>query len=124
MMLLAGAVLLALGLGSGAALLASSIGWLTVSYPVTLWIMFPLGSALGLLLAALGARTRTVPLLLRVTGTVMFLLALVSVAALVLGSAGMLPVPRGTAALWYVFAVGLIVGTANFLAPAAPGEPA
>jgi hypothetical protein len=123
MLLLAGLLLIVLGLISGAALLAAAIGWLTLAPSVTLWVMFPFASALGLLIAALGARTRTLPALLRTTGSVMLLFALAAVAMLVLGSAGLLHAPQETAALWYVFGVGLVVGVANFLAPASPSQP-
>jgi hypothetical protein len=122
-MLIVGLVLVALGLISGAALVAASIGWITLTHSVTLWVMFPFGSALGLLIAALGSRARTLPALLKTTGSVMLLFALVAVAVLVLASAGFFPTPQGTAALWYVFGVGLIIGMANFLAPAAPQQP-
>jgi len=124
MMFLAGLVLSALGFVSGAALLGSSIGWLTVSQGPTLWILFPLGTFGGLLLAALGSRTRTLPVLTKLTGAVMFLLALAAVAALVLGSIGVLSAPRETTPLWYVFAIGLLSGSAGFLTSAKPGEPA
>lgn len=124
MILLVGVLLIALGLISGAALLASEVGWLTVTNVVALWILFPFGAALGLLIASLGAHTRSVPALLKLTGSLMLVLSLAAVATLVLASIGVLPAPRGTAALWYVFVVGLLVGTANFLAPARPGQPA
>jgi len=124
MIMLVGLVLIVLGLVSGVALLAAEMGWLSLTHAITLWFMFPFGSALGLLFAALGARTRSVPLLLRLTGTLMLLLSMAAVATLVLGSAGITHAPRSTAALWYVFVVGLIVGIANFLAPAQPGQPA
>ncbi len=124
MVLLVGVLLIALGLISGAALLASEMGWLIVTHAITLWFMFPFGSALGLLIAALGAQRRTVPALLKLTGSLMLVLSMAAVATLVLASAGILPPPRGTAALWYVFGVGLTVGMANFLAPVSPGQPA
>lgn len=122
-MLIVGFVLIVLALISGAGLLASAVGWLTVAPSVTLWVMFPFGSALGLLIAALGSRTRTLPALLKTTGSAMLLLALAAVAALVLAGVGFVSAPQGTAALWYVFAVGLVIGVANFLAPAAPQQP-
>ena len=53
MILLVGVLLIALGLISGAALLASEMGWLIVTHGITLWFMFPFGSALGLLIVAL-----------------------------------------------------------------------
>jgi len=124
MILLVGVLLIALGLISGGALLASEMGWLTISHALTLWFMFPFGSALGLLIAALGAQRHTVPALLKITGGLMLILSMASAVTLVLASAGILPPPQGTAALWYVFAVGLMIGVANFLAPVSPGQPA
>ena len=124
MILLVGVLLIALGLISGAALLASEMGWLAITQPMTLWLMFPFGSALGLLIAALGARRRSVPAILKTTGALMLLLSMAAVTTLVLASAGILKAPQGTAALWYVFGVGLAVGMANFLAPVSPGQPA
>lgn len=122
-MLIVGLVLIALGLVSGAALVAAAIGWLTLTHSVTLWVMFPFGTAVGLLIAALGSRARSLPALLKTTGSVLLLFALVAVATLVLASAGFFPTPQGTAALWYVFGVGMIIGIANFLAPASPSQP-
>jgi hypothetical protein len=124
MILIVGLLLIALGLISGAALLASEMGWLAITHGITLWFMFPFGSALGLLIAALGARRRSVPALLKLTGSLLLLLSMAAVVTLVLASAGILPPPRGTAALWYVFGIGLAVGMANFLAPASPSQPA
>lgn len=124
MILLVGVLLIALGLISGAALLASEMGWLAVTHAITLWFMFPFGSALGLLIAALGAHRRSIPTILRLTGGLLLALSMAAVATLVLASAGILPPPQGTAALWYVFGVGLTVGMANFLAPISPGQPA
>jgi hypothetical protein len=124
MVFIVGVLLIALGLISGTALLASEMGWMAVTHDITLWFMFPFGSALGLLIAALGARRGTVPAILKTTGTLMLVLSMAAVAVLVFASAGILPPPRGTAALWYVFGVGLAVGMANFLAPASPGQPA
>ena len=124
MILIVGLLLIALGIVSGAALLAGEMDWLSLTHALTLWFMFPFGSALGLLFAALGARTRSVPALLRLTGTLMLILSMAAVVTLVLGSAGITHAPHNTAALWYVFTVGLIVGIANFLAPATPNQPA
>ena len=124
MILFVGLLLIALGLISGTALLASEMGWLAITHDITLWFMFPFGSALGLLIAALGAHRRSLAALLKLTGALLLLLSMAAVATLVLASAGILPPPHGTAALWYVFGVGLAVGMANFLAPATPGQPA
>src|ERR1051326_2860703 len=91
MILLVGLLLIALGLISGSALLASEMGWLTISHALTLWFMFPFGSALGLLIAALGAHRATVPALLKITGGLMLILSMASAVTLVLASAGLLP---------------------------------
>jgi len=124
MLLIAGLILTALGFISGGALLASSIGWITTTSGPTLWILFPLASFGGLLLSALGARTHSLPVLTKSTATVMLLLALAAVIALVMTSIGVLPAPQSVSALWYVFAVGLLSGSAGFLSAARPGEPA
>src|ERR1051325_7516989 len=106
MLLLAGLLLILLGLVSGGALLAAAVGWLALPHPTTLWVLFPLASGFALLLAGLGSHIRTMPLLLKLTGAAMLLFALTAVALLV-ATAG-----------------GLIAGSAGFLRPAAPGEPA
>jgi len=124
MLFLAGLLLLALGLLCGAALLAGAAGWIALHGTMTLWILFPIATGFGLLLAGLGSRIRTMPLLLKLTGTILLLEALASVTLLVLGTAGVVTLTRGSAELWYVFAVGVIAGSAGFLIPAAPGEPA
>lgn len=124
MLLLAGLLLLTLGLLCGAALLAGAVGWIALHDAMTLWILFPMLTGFGLLLAGLGSRVRTMPLLLKVTGTILLVEALASVVLLVLGAAGVVTLTRGSAELWYVFAVGVIAGSAGFLIPSAPGEPA
>ncbi|GEM_PF-3900905 len=124
MLLIAGLVLMLLGLISGAGIVASSIGMLSVTHDLTLWIMFPAGSFLGLILAALGSRTSAITMLMRLSGALMLILALGSIAVLVLGSMGLLPEPRTFAPLWYVFGVGLFAGASGFLASARPGQPA
>lgn len=124
MIIVTGFVLIALGLVSGGALLGASAGWIALTSTTTLWVLFPLGSAGGLLLAALGSHAHSLPALLKITGSAMLLLSLGAIVVLALSSLGVLPaLAHGPAALWYVFVVGLVVGTANFLAPAAPGQP-
>jgi hypothetical protein len=124
MMLLTGFVLMVLGLISGATLLASSLGWITIAQTLVWWILFPLGSGCGLLLAALGSRPNTISILVKVTASALLLLALIAVIGVVLGSAGMITSPRGTLALWYVFGVGIVGGSSGLLMLAKPGDPA
>ena len=121
MMMLIGLGFMALGLVSGVLLLASSIGWLSIAQTAPLLLVFPLAWGLGTLMAALGMRTGSVSALLKVAGGSMLLVSLAAVAAMVLGSAGVFPMPQGTLALWYVFGVGLVAGCAGFLLPASPG---
>jgi len=124
MLLIAGVVLMLLGLVSGAGIVASSIGMLSVTNDLTLWVMFPIGTFLGLILAALGSRTSAIGALMKLSGTLMLLLALTSIAVLVLGSIGIVTQPHTFAPLWYVFTVGLFAGASGFLASARPGHPA
>lgn len=124
MILIAGLVLMALGFFSGGTLLASSLGWITLNDPTVLWLMFPIGSITGLLIAALASRVRAMPVLLKISGTIMIVLSLIAIVTLVLGSAGLIATPRGTLALWYVFAVGLAIGAVDLLIPISPSQPA
>jgi hypothetical protein len=121
MMLLIGLGFMALGLASGLLLLASSIGWLSVAQTAPLLLVFPVAWGLGTLMAALGMRTGSVAALLKVAGGSMLLVSLAAIAAMVFGSAGVVSMPQGTLALWYVFGVGLVAGCAGLLIPSSPG---
>jgi hypothetical protein len=111
MLVLVGLLLLALGLVSGGALVLAAFEVLQVQAPLTLWVTFPLLCIVGFVLIGGHApheRVRTVSL---ATSALMLLLAVASIAGLVLGAAGIVPQPASTTALWYVLLVGIILGS-------------
>ena len=102
-----GALLLALGLFSGAALVMAQLGIGQLAAGASLWLMFPLFSVTGYLLFATGARVANFRLLSFAVSCALLLLALGCAAALVADATALLALRGGTGALWYVL---LIVG--------------
>lgn len=111
MLFAAGLVLLLLGVFSGAILVLAPLGLTGASPGATLWILFPVFTVGGYLLAALPARTAALSWLTRGSGVVLLTLALVAGVALVLQGSSMLPAGGDTWSLWYVLAVGLALGS-------------
>lgn len=111
MLFAAGLVLLLLGILSGAILVLAPLGLTGASAGLTLWILFPVFTVLGYLLAALPARTAALSWLTRGSGVVLLALALVAGVALVLQGSAMLPGNGESLSLWYVLAVGLALGS-------------
>ena len=87
MMLIAGLVLLALGLLCGALLLLIPLGVVPGSANLALWLLFPAFAI----------------------GGVLMLLALAAAVALVLQAASIMP-SGDSLSLWYVLVVGLVLG--------------
>lgn len=116
MLLVSGLVLLALGIFSGVVLLLSPLGMVDAAAGVALWILFPLFSIGGYFMAAAPSENRNLPLLSRITGAILMLLALAAAAALVMQAAAMIE-SRGTWSLWYVLVVGLVAGGSLVAAP-------
>ena len=71
MLIAAGLILLALGVVSGAFLVLFAIGMVGGAPGMALWIFFPVFTILGYLLAAAPARDSAIPMLSRVTGTLL-----------------------------------------------------
>ena len=113
MLLAAGLVLLALGLLSGAWLVLVPLGLAAGTAGLTLWILFPAFSVVGFLMAAAPSNDASLPLLARVSGVLLMLLALLSALGLVAHGAGMVAAPGDTFSLWYVLVVGLALGAAG-----------
>jgi len=107
---LAGAVLVLLGLFSGAVLVVAPLGLAPFTPGLALWILFPLFSVLGYALLVIGAHTAHVRVLSLVLSWLLVLLALAAAAGLVLSSADILRSPGGTVPLWYVLAIGGVLG--------------
>lgn len=111
MLVVVGLVLLALGLVSGGALVLGAFDVVQVHAALTLWVTFPLLCVIGFALVGGHApheRVRTISL---ATSALLLLLAVASIAGLVLGAAGVVPAPASTRALWYVLLVGIILGS-------------
>lgn len=110
MLLIAGLVLLALGIFCGAMLVAAPLGLVPAGVNMTLWLLFPAFTIGGYLLAAAPATNKSLPMLSRVSGVLLVLLALAAAIALVLQASAIIEPSGGTMSLWYVLIVGLVLG--------------
>jgi hypothetical protein len=111
MLVISGFILLCLGLLTGVALVLGPLGFWTADPGLSAYILFALLSVIGYLLVAVASRTMALPLLSRITGALLLLLAVSAAAGLVLTSVAIIKEHGPTIALWYVFAVGGLVGT-------------
>jgi hypothetical protein len=110
MLFAAGLVLLLLGVLSGAILVMAPLGLTGAAAGLTLWILFPVFTVTGYLLAALPARTAALEWLTRGSGIVLLVLAIVAAIALVLQGGSLVETRGDSFSLWYVLAVGLVLG--------------
>ena len=110
MLLVAGLVLLALGIFCGALLVAAPLGLVPAAVNLTLWALFPAFTIGGYLMAAAPAGNKSVPLLSQVSGVLLVLLALTAAVALVLQAASIVESHGSAMSLWYVLIVGLVLG--------------
>jgi hypothetical protein len=113
MLLIAGLFLLALGLFSGAFLVLIPLGLVSGSAGLTLWILFPAFTIAGYLMAAIPAEKTALPLLSRVTGALLVVLALVSAAGLVMQGSAVIEAKGDSFSLWYVLVLGIVLGAAG-----------
>jgi hypothetical protein len=109
MMLIAGLVLLALGLLCGALLLLIPLGVVPGSANLALWLLFPAFAIGGYFMAASAAADGAAAKITRAIGGVLMLLALAAAVALVLQAASIMP-SGDSLSLWYVLVVGLVLG--------------
>lgn len=124
MLFVAGIVLLALGIISGLFLLLFPLGLTSGAPGITLWVLFPLFTILGYLMAAAPARDSMVPMLSRASGALLLLLALGSGVVLVMQAGGVLQPQNDTTSLWYVLVVGIVLGAAGVATRGEGGKPA
>ncbi|HTS00887.1 MAG TPA: hypothetical protein VMN04_00030 [Thermoanaerobaculia bacterium] len=122
MLVLAGAILLALGVASGLVLALAPFGLVAPAPGLALWVLFPLFTAAGYLLLAFPSRPRAVVLLSRIAGGVLLLLALLAALGLFAAASDALHATRPTLALWYVLALGLLLGVAGLSAHRSAGH--
>lgn len=119
MMMACGAILLLMGLVSGALLAITpfgfgpeNLGWIT-------WALFPAFTLLGYAFLILPARTEQVILVTRICGGLLMLLATAAGVGLFVSATGIKPV-SGTLVLWYVLGLGLLLGPAGLAVKAHP----
>jgi hypothetical protein len=113
MLLITGLVFLALGLLSGAFLVLVPAGLIDRAAGLTLWALFPALTIMGYLMAALSMKPGTLPILSRVSGALLLLLALVAAVTLVLQGGAIIEARADTFSLWYVLALGVALGAAG-----------
>ena len=111
MLVIVGLVLLVLGILCGALMLLIPLGMVDGAVGLALWIFFPLFSVAGYLMAAAASRRDSaVPMLSQVSGAVLVVLALAAAIALVLQAASLFHPSGDTLSLWYVLAIGIVLG--------------
>ncbi|MBZ0250652.1 MAG: hypothetical protein K8F93_13435 [Burkholderiales bacterium] len=113
MLLIAGLILLALGLFSGAFLVLIPLGLVNGSAGLTLWILFPAFTIAGYLMAAIPTEKTALPMLSKVTGALLIVLALISAAGLVMQGSSVIEAKGDSFSLWYVLVLGILLGAAG-----------
>jgi len=122
MLVLAGALLLALGIASGAFLALAPFGLVAPASGIALWLLFPLFTGAGYILLALPARPPALVVLSKIAGGVLLALAILAALGLFAAASDALPVKGPTLALWYVLGLGLLLGVAGLSAHRSPGH--
>jgi hypothetical protein len=110
-LIVAGLLLLLLGVVCGAILVLAPLGVVPADAGAALWVLFPAFTLGGYLMAAAPARDARLPMLSKAMGASLLLLALVAAVALVLQASAMIEARGSTLSLWYVLAIGLVVGS-------------
>lgn len=113
MLAIVGALLLALGLFSGAALVMAQLGLGGLAAGASLWLTFPLFSVAGYLMFATGARVANFRALSFAVSIVLLALAVGCAAVLVADATALVALHGGTAALWYVLLVAGVLGASG-----------
>ena len=110
MMLAAGAVFLVLGLASGVLLALAPFGILPAQPGIVAWVMFPALTVVGWLMVVFAARDASILLISRVAGGLLIALAVGATVGLFLVGNSLVPADGATLSLWYVLAVGFVLG--------------
>jgi hypothetical protein len=109
--LLAGVVLVVLGLFAGVVLLAAPLGVAVGAPGAALWVLFPMLTVIGYMLTVAGSRTSQVQGLSFGLSCALLLLAVIAAVALVLSAAALVPLNGSTVSLWYVLIVAGALGS-------------
>jgi hypothetical protein len=107
---LIGAVFLVLGLVAGAMLLLLPFGLAPLQTGPLMWLTFPLGCIIGLVLLLVGASRRQMALTSAIVGSALLAFGLVATVAQFLVSGGVLAATGETLSLWYVASGGFVLG--------------
>jgi hypothetical protein len=113
-----GGLLLALGLFAGIVLVLVPLGLAAMNSGAMLWVLFPLLSIIGYTLFATGARVGNFRALSFAVSCLLLVLAVASAAGLVLEATKLISPAGNTLSLWYVLAVGGVLGTIGAAASA------
>ncbi len=116
----AGILFLVLGLFSGIVLLLASIGIAGTATGYILWTLYLVFSVVGYLLAASAGRNESLPALSRAAGAAHMVLGLAAAIALVLHGASIFVAHDGTLSLWYLLAIGFVLGAGGLAAHRQP----
>ena len=110
-LLIAGAVLVALGLVAGALLVAAPLGAVAATADPALWVLFPLLSVAGFSLFVVGAKRTHIRGLSLALSCALLALAVGSALGLLLRAASLVHSEGSTVSLWYVLVVAGILGS-------------
>jgi hypothetical protein len=110
-LLIAGALVVVLGLFCGVVLTLAPIGLVPWSPEIVLWVLFPLLCIVGFALVATAGKTTQVRGFTFAVSCLLLLLALASVAGVVLSAASVVRLAGSVWSLWYVLAVAGVLGS-------------
>jgi hypothetical protein len=110
MMIAAGAIFLVLGLASGVLLALAPFGLLPAQPGPVTWVLFPALTIVGYLMIVVAARDASIPVITRVAGAALILLAVGATVGLFLAGNSLVQPVGATLVLWYVLAVGFTLG--------------
>ena len=109
-LIVAGALVVALGLFSGIVLTLAPLGLAPWSPELVLWVLFPLFSVIGYVLVAMAGKTTQVRGFTFAVSCLLLLLALASAAGVVLSAASVIRPVGSVMPLWYVLVVAGVLG--------------
>jgi hypothetical protein len=110
-LLVAGAFVVVLGLFCGAVLTLAPLGLVPWSPDWALWVLFPLLCIVGYVLVATAGKTTQVRGFTFAVSCLLLLLALASVAGVVLSAASVVKTAGSVIPLWYVLSVAGVLGS-------------
>lgn len=109
-----GAVFQLLGLLSGLFLLLAPFGLGPATPGAVTWIMFPVLCMAGYIFLTMAARTTLIAMVSTVVGGALLALALLATVGLFIAANGLIVAAGSVVSLWYVMAVGFVLGGAGF----------